>query len=229
MARRRRTTPLRTPVSPVTLVTLGALLAGAVSVGAVSAGAVSAAAPAAPRPGAAPVVPAAATSGSPAGAVRVFDFGPSEGRWYVVNDGVMGGVSDSTAVLSGGRLVFSGRVRLENNGGFASTRSSAIGADDVLARSGRLLLRVRGDGRTYQLTLLAADGSAWFWAPIRPRAGVWTTLEIPYGRLAPHGRFGQPLGTAPYDGRPVDSFGFLIGNSRAESFRLEVDWIALAP
>lgn len=226
MARRRRI-----PMLALT----GALLAGS-GAAAAPVAAVSAGPAAAPVALAAPASagPAGSASGAsvaspPAGAVRVFDFGPAEARWYVVNDGVMGGVSASTAALSGGRLVFSGQVRLENNGGFASTRGSAPGADDVLARSSRLLLRVRGDGRTYQLTLLAADGSAWYWAPITPRAGAWTTLEIPYGRLAPHGRFGQPLGTDPYDGRPVDSFGFLIGNKKAERFRLEVDWIALAP
>lgn len=171
-----------------------------------------------------PAVPAPA-----AAPTRVFEFGAGERPWYVVNDGVMGGVSDSTAAAGGGRLVFSGRVRLENNGGFASTRSPEPGVDALLARSGRVQLRVRGDGRTYQLTLMAADGLRWFWAPITPRAGVWTTLEVPYGRLAPHGRFGQPLGEEPYDGRPVAFFGFLIGNKTPERFRLEVDWIALAP
>ncbi len=141
----------------------------------------------------------------------------------------MGGVSDSTASRRDGVLVFSGRVRLENNGGFASTRSRRSVPDELLTRSGRVLLRVRGDGRRYQLTMWAADGTAWYWAAITPPAGVWTTLDIPYARILPHSRFGQPLGTGPYDGRSVESFGFLIGNKKPERFRLEVDWIALAP
>ena len=44
--------------------------------------------------------------------------------WEVVNDDVMGGVSTSQfEVLTNGGAVFSGTVRFENNGGFASVRS----------------------------------------------------------------------------------------------------------
>ncbi len=54
------------------------------------------------------------------------DFG-KEGRvndWYVVTDRVMGGLSNSKVTYSKESLLFSGSVSLENNGGFASIRSS---------------------------------------------------------------------------------------------------------
>ena len=42
-------------------------------------------------------------------------------EWQIVNDGVMGGLSKSTLLLSdGGYGKFSGHIALENNGGFAS-------------------------------------------------------------------------------------------------------------
>ncbi|RLT33047.1 MAG: hypothetical protein DWI54_00995, partial [Chloroflexi bacterium] len=41
--------------------------------------------------------------------------------WYSVNDGVMGGVSESAmTATSNGTAIFSGVVRFENNGGFAT-------------------------------------------------------------------------------------------------------------
>jgi len=47
--------------------------------------------------------------------------------WQVVNDDVMGGVSASNFGVTNGAAVFRGAVSLENNGGFASVRSSPAG------------------------------------------------------------------------------------------------------
>ncbi|GAK76258.1 hypothetical protein JCM19296_1855 [Nonlabens ulvanivorans] len=43
--------------------------------------------------------------------------------WVIVNDGVMGGLSQSTAVSYDNYVLFSGTTSLKNNGGFASYRS----------------------------------------------------------------------------------------------------------
>ena len=46
------------------------------------------------------------------------------GRWMVVNDGVMGGVSRSTVNLhNDGYLIFAGNVSTDYGGGFASIRT----------------------------------------------------------------------------------------------------------
>jgi len=54
-----------------------------------------------------------------------YQFGENSNTmdWYVVNDGVMGGLSKSIIEYSSNTLRFSGEVSLENNGGFASIRS----------------------------------------------------------------------------------------------------------
>ena len=161
----------------------------------------------------------------PAATMRLLDFVKTEPEWVVVNDGVMGGVSSSSVTTSKGTLTFSGRVRLENNGGFASTRSVTVSkrTKEVLRVSSSLSLRVRGDGSTYQLTL--DTGSTWFWVPISPVAGAWTTVVIPYAELRPHGRFGDPLSGPSYNGEPLRSIGLLISNKRAEQFRISLDWL----
>ena len=71
-------------------------------------------------------------------------------QWRVVNDGVMGGLSEgNVAFTEAGELVFVGNLSLENNGGFSSIRSNKVSLD--FSRAEGLARRVKGDGRTYQL------------------------------------------------------------------------------
>lgn len=74
----------------------------------------------------------------------------------VVNDVVMGGVSTSRLSHSAGAMLFEGEVSLENNGGFASFR----GPVKPPAESAALLLKVRGDGKRYKLTLKLDDSTS---------------------------------------------------------------------
>ena len=56
----------------------------------------------------------------------IFDFGEGKsfGRWTIINDGVMGGLSQSRANLEKEAILFSGSVSLKNNGGFVSLRGT---------------------------------------------------------------------------------------------------------
>ena len=78
---------------------------------------------------------------------QLFDFAASPqiaGRWRSLNDGIMGGVSDGamTALADGTGARFTGVVRLENNGGFASVRVSFGSGIDISQFKG-LYLDVR--------------------------------------------------------------------------------------
>ena len=68
---------------------------------------------------------------------------------WIVNDGVMGGVSQSSLRHDPQGMIFEGQVSLENNGGFASMRSSARFQRDAQV----LELTTRGDGKRYKLIL----------------------------------------------------------------------------
>ncbi len=155
--------------------------------------------------------------------VRLFEFVAKETKWTVVNDGVMGGVSQSSMVSKGGIATFSGRVRLENNGGFASTRSGASVAG-VSDGDNAFRLRVKGDGAAYQFTVATDNG--WHWAQIMPKRGVWSEIVIPFSSLVPKSRFGETVKRSPFTGSDeVSSIGVLIGNKRDERFTLALDWI----
>ncbi|MDB6058257.1 MAG: Complex intermediate-associated protein 30 [Verrucomicrobiales bacterium] len=72
--------------------------------------------------------------------------------WQIVNDDVMGGVSTSRfEVTTNGSAAFSGAVSLENNGGFASVRSSPV--RHSIAGLHAFVVGVRGEGKRYKLTV----------------------------------------------------------------------------
>ena len=80
-----------------------------------------------------------------------FSGAAGEPPWVAVNDAVMGGLSQGGATISDGLLQFSGTVSLANNGGFSSVRAAGRRYD--LAGATGLVLRLKGDGRSYQLRL----------------------------------------------------------------------------
>ena len=98
-------------------------------------------------------------------------------RWYAVDDGVMGGVSQSGFRMEEGAGCFCGEVSLENGGGFASVRREPNGFEPTLAHSQGVTLRVRGDGRTYQLRLKssALDEASAYRVAFTPTAHQWET------------------------------------------------------
>jgi NADH dehydrogenase [ubiquinone] 1 alpha subcomplex assembly factor 1 len=154
---------------------------------------------------------------------RLVDFTPREPRWIAVNDGVMGGVSSGGLVVAKGIATFTGRVRLENNGGFSSIRSSgSVGS--LPSGTKAFSLRVRG-ATTYQFTVDTDAG--WYWATIRPAKNTWSTVTVDFADLVAVSRFGEPEDREPFDGsQEIGALGFLISNKRAEKFSLSVDWIA---
>ena len=90
--------------------------------------------------------------------IILFDFEQSGevNKWLVVNDGVMGGLSQSEVILSGSNTaVFQGTISLENNGGFASTRT--IPKLYNLAGYDGIIVRLKGDGKKYQLRMRMDD------------------------------------------------------------------------
>ncbi|HET6430594.1 CIA30 family protein [Dyella sp.] len=157
-----------------------------------------------------------------------FDSLPSEPRWIAVNDGVMGGRSTGGPALVDGALVFRGTLSLANNGGFSSVRST--GRDFDLSDATAVVLRVRGDGRRYQLRL-ATDAryrglAVSYGASFDTTVGQWTEVHVPLASLQPSVR-GMRLQGPPLDPAQVHEIGLLIADKREGAFVLAVDWIAV--
>ena len=88
-------------------------------------------------------------------------------------------------------------------------------------------MRVRGDGREYQLRIRTEDGFngvAYRWN-FTTRADEWMTIEAPYREFVPTFRGRIVRGVPPIDPDSIRHLGFLIADKQERRFRLEVDWI----
>lgn len=158
----------------------------------------------------------------------LFDFNTTSQMesWRIINDGVMGGLSQSQMQLSkNSTAIFQGEVSLENNGGFASVRT--IPQEYNIAGYTGLRMRVKGDGRNYQVRLRINnrfDGAAYGYK-FATKQNEWTVVEIPFSQTVPTFRGRVLMDYPALDAAQLMQVGFLIGNKVAEPFRLEVDWI----
>jgi monofunctional biosynthetic peptidoglycan transglycosylase len=149
-----------------------------------------------------------------------------ESSWQAINDGVMGGLSQSQlSGTSAGTAVFMGVVSLENNGGFASVRMSLDEAD--LSEYDGLALRVLGDGKRYRLRLRSEDRSdaVAYQATFDTAGDVWQVVEIPFASFLPTYRGRTPRDAPPLDISKIRQIGFMIAGKQEGRFRLEIAWV----
>jgi monofunctional biosynthetic peptidoglycan transglycosylase len=147
-------------------------------------------------------------------------------EWYAINDDVMGGVSKSDIRRTeDGTGVFEGVLSLENNGGFASVRA-VLGRHDLSAYAG-LEVRVRGDGRTYQLRLRTddrVDGVA-YRAQFETRDGEWITTRISFEEFLPTFRGRTLNDVPPLDTSRIHQVAFMLADKDPGPFSLEIDFV----
>ncbi len=158
----------------------------------------------------------------------VFGFDdPAEiSKWRVVNDGVMGGLSQGKIVPTGDRTaLFHGVLSLDNNGGFSSTRTTPTAYN--LEGYDALEIRVRGDGRTYQFRIRTNDrfdGIA-YRQTFSTSSGEWLTIQLPINDFVPVFRGRMLQDAAALSAAEIRQIGFLIADQQDGPFNLEIDWI----
>ena len=156
-----------------------------------------------------------------------FDSPNEQQRWYAVDDGVMGGVSQSTFSVTDNEGRFHGEVSLENGGGFASVRREPNGFEPTLADAQGIALTVRGDGRTYQLRLKSTSlgNASAYRVKFTPSQDAWETLHFSWDAFEAVRR-GTVLSDAPaVTPSEINQLGFLIADRTAGPFRLQVSRI----
>lgn len=146
-------------------------------------------------------------------------------RWLVINDGVMGGLSQGQFIGNGAQgALFQGEVSLANNGGFTSVRSQPRDYD--LAGYRGIRLKVRGDGNAYQFRLQAHEriDDISYRYRFDTRDGEWQNVEMPFSAFVPVYR-GRELPRQPVSPARIRQLGFLIADGQAGAFRLEIGGI----
>ncbi len=157
----------------------------------------------------------------------IFDFKKEQNttNWYVVNDGVMGGLSKgSISINESGYGHFKGYVTTENNGGFSSIRL-AFERKNV-SNFKQVVLRVKGDGKKYQLRIKEKSSQRYSYITIFSTSEEWETIKIPFNSFYPSFR-GYNLDKPNYSGEVMDEIAILFGNKKKESFSLQIESILL--
>ncbi len=157
----------------------------------------------------------------------IFDFNKQADiqDWIVVDDVVMGGRSSGTFALNDdGFGVFAGNVSLENNGGFSSVRYrfDKIAVEDFT----KMVLRLKGDGKTYQFRIKDEVTTRYSYIASFPTSGEWQEITIPLNTMYPAFR-GNKLDQPNFSHDHIEEVAFLVGNKKAEKFRLLIDKIEM--
>lgn len=145
--------------------------------------------------------------------------------WTIVNDGVMGGLSSSKIVLTPKHTaLFSGKVRTENNGGFASVRYRMKQVDTQAFK--QIIFKVKGDGKRYQIRVKKNASDYFSYIQYIQTSDQWQEITIDLKDLYPSFR-GVQLPQPNYSPSTLEEIAILIGNKKEESFALEIESIAL--
>lgn len=147
--------------------------------------------------------------------------------WQIVNDGVMGGLSQGTRFAEDDHMVFRGVINT-NGGGFSSLRRRM--AQDALSETVGLRLRVRSDGRDYKLTFRTSE--RWRGRSVSYQASIptttaeeWNEVTVPFSGMRTS-IFGRTVRVAPFDPSDVREMGIILADGIDGPFKLDVKSIS---
>ena len=152
----------------------------------------------------------------------------TENKWRIVNDGVMGGLSSSKAMVNDdNKIIFSGNVSLENNGGFASLRSPV--KDYNFEKFAGLEIKIKGDGKRYSVSMKETTyfNGYFYTNSFETKKEEWIVAQIPFNQFKLY-YFGKDTNSSkkiPLDN--IKEISLLIGDKQEGEFNAEIDYIML--
>jgi len=152
-----------------------------------------------------------------------FEEGENGRNWRVVNDGVMGGLSQGKATATEEGVRFKGSISLKNNGGFASFRAPYAERD--LSAYSQIRMKVRGKGISFAFTLETAQQFYLpnFKHPIEVSGEDWQEIILPLKDFKAY-QLGRPLGYGleKSDLEEIIRIGIISDEKREGPFEIEL-------
>jgi Complex I intermediate-associated protein 30 (CIA30) len=149
---------------------------------------------------------------------ELFDFTEPDqdllAAWMAVNDGVMGGVSESGLQIVNGRAFFKGNVSIDRGGGFASIRTQNFNPPLDLSNYQGISLKVRGSGAGQRYKLFLRPSEQWdgisYGYSFDTNANSFSDLRIPFSNLMPVKRAKIVNDAPPLERRQVSSIQIML-------------------
>ena len=165
------------------------------------------------------------STGEPSDCERLAEF--DDGDWFIVNDGVMGGRSQAEGAVEDGVLTWRGTI-VTAGGGFSSIRGPI---DGMFARATSLVLRIRTDGRAYELLAndaLKGRGRVTHYVSIDATGGAWEEVSVSLTNMEAR-VFGNPVAADPFVPELATQVGVILADGVDGDFTFEIDWIDVCP
>lgn len=145
--------------------------------------------------------------------------------WFIINDGVMGGLSKGQARFTEEGLLFYGSVSLENNGGFTSLRAPFGNYD--LSEYTQITIRYRSKG--ISMALQMEEDRRFYYPNFKvklPKSEDWVTNTYSLAEVRQY-RMGYLTGNLmePKDRSEIIRMGFITDEKKASDFEFEVAYV----
>ncbi len=143
--------------------------------------------------------------------------------WYILDDGVMGGLSQGNFSLTNeGHLKYFGKISTANYGGFSSLRY--MFNQKEIPQFNVCTLRIKGDGKKYQFRIKDDRDNYYSYITYFDTTKEWKDITINLTDMYPSFR-GRVLNFPNYKPSTIEELCILAGNKKNESFEILVDWI----
>lgn len=145
--------------------------------------------------------------------------------WYIINDGVMGGLSRGQAKLTEEGLQFVGKVSLENNGGFTSLRAP-FGSYDL---SGYQQITIKYRSKGIEMAFQMEEDRRFYYPNFKihlPGSDDWVTQTFDLDAVKQF-RMGYATGNLMQsdDQSEIIRMGFITDEKKAGDFEFEVAFV----
>ncbi len=145
--------------------------------------------------------------------------------WTVVNDGVMGGLSQGKLIYTDNSVIFEGKLSLANNGGFASFQGKRGEYD--LKSFKTITIKHRGYGGTFGFRLKTSEPfyMPYYKVEFTPtkewQESSFNLRDMPEWRLAD--KTGDNISAD--DLSEIIRMGIIKSDKKTDPFQLEIDYI----
>lgn len=145
--------------------------------------------------------------------------------WYIINDGVMGGLSQGQARFTEEGLLFFGEVSLENDGGFTSIRAPF----DTYDLSNYTQITIKYRSRGIKMSLQLEEDRRFYYPNFKvklPSSDAWIKKSYPLNEIRQY-RMGYATGNRmeATDKSEIIRLGFITDDKIAGDFEFEVAYI----